>query len=335
MVTHSAHVSDQRLSGIIRVVVAGLVWGTIPLIIRVADGASVVKVFFRVIAASTVIVTYLLASGNWREFRTLPFAKWRQLVVQGLVLTLNWILFLTALDMTTVATAELLGYTAPVLIAALGPFVTGERFDVRILAPLALALGGIAVILLPQGLAIESSRELTGAALAFGSALTYATLMLRSKKILAGVSSAVLMTVEYTVAALVLSPFVVRAYLLGNGPTGTTSYVALVTLGVVHTAATGFLFLGGLRRVRTDQVAILTYIEPVSAVLFASLFLAEPLTAATGLGGAMVVAGGIIVARLKPSTTTLPLEVADSEMSAATPIHDSGITTSTPNEKGR
>lgn len=314
MTPETSPIRDQRLSGIVRVVIAGLVWGTIPLVIRTADGASVVKVFFRVAAAAAVIVTYLLITGGWREFRTLPARKWRQLVSQGLVLTLNWMLFLTALDMTTVATAELLGYTAPVLIAALGPFVTGERFDARILAPLALALGGIAVILLPQGLAIESSRQALGAALAFGSALTYATLMLRSKKILAGVSSAALMTVEYTVAVVVLAPFVLQAYAAGNGPTGVTSYAVLVALGVIHTAATGFLFLGGLRRVRTDQVAILTYIEPVSAVFFASLFLAEPLTASTVAGGAMVVTGGIIVARLKPTAApAIPLEVADSE----------------------
>ena len=38
----------------------------------------------------------------------------------------------------------------------------------------------------------------------------------------------------------------------------------------MHTALAGFIFLSGLRRVRTDHAAILTYTEPASAVVFAA-----------------------------------------------------------------
>lgn len=303
----------HRLVGLIYVAVAGLIWGSIPLVIRAADGASVVKVFFRVACAALVIGAYMLATGKWRELRGLPAAKWRQVVVQGLILTLNWFLFLTALDLTQVATAELLGYTGPVFVAALAPFVTGERFDRRIVAPLVLALGGITVILTQNGLSFESRDEVLGAALAFASALTYATLLLRSKKILRGISSGALMLVEYTVASVVLAPFVMAAYSRGDVPSTPSAYAALVTLGIVHTALAGFIFLGGLRRVRTDHVAVLMYVEPVSAVFFAALFLGEGLTMRTILGGALVVAGGLRVARLErvhDVTEVEPLEIA-------------------------
>lgn len=303
----------HRLAGLVRVAVAGLIWGSIPLVLRAADGASVVKVFFRVLFAAAVIGGYMLATGAWRELRGLTPAKWRQVVIQGLILTLNWFLFLTALDLTQVATAELLGYTGPVFVAALSPFVTGEPFDRRIVAPLVLALGGITVILTQHGLRFESRDEIVGAALAFASALTYATLLLRSKKILRGISSGALMLVEYTVASVVLAPFVIAAYSRGDVPSTPGAYIALVTLGVVHTALTGFIFLSGLRRVRTDHAAVLMYVEPVSAIFFAALFLGEGLTVRTVLGGAFVVAGGLIVARLERAhgaTEVEPLEVA-------------------------
>ena len=194
--------------------------------------------------------------------------------------------------------------------------MTGERFDRRIVIPLALSLGGIAVILIPQGLSVSNPQELFGAVLAFCSALTYATLLLRSKKILKGISGMSLMLVEYTVASLILLPFVVWFYLHGQGPSTPTAYAALLTLGLVQTAFSGVFFLSGLRRVRTDHAAILTYAEPVSAVIFASIFLAEPLTAWTLAGGAMVVAGGIVVARLTPKAGAVeraPLEMAGVE----------------------
>jgi drug/metabolite transporter (DMT)-like permease len=289
---------SSELSALLLVAFVGVVWGTIPLLLRAADGASVVKVFYRVAFAAAAIWLWLAATGRTREVTALPWRKIGQLAVQGAILTLNWVLFLTALDTTTVAVAELLGYTGPVFVAVLAPMVTREPFDRRIVVPLALALGGIAVIMAPQGLLLRDSGQLFGAVLAFLSALTYATLLLRSKKMLKGVTGLGLMAVEYPTATLLLLPFTVFAYWRGDGPTGAISYGALLTLGIVHTAFTGVLFLAAIRRVRTDRVALFTYAEPVAAVVFAALFLGEPLTLWTVLGGAMVIVAGIAVARL-------------------------------------
>ncbi len=316
----ATHTSARRenLTGLARVAIAGVIWGTIPLVLRASDGASVIKVFYRVLFAAVGIFAFMLATGRMSEVTGLPRAKLKQVAVQGVVLTVNWVLFLSALDLTNVATAELLGYTGPVFVASLAPFVTGERFDRRVLLPLGLALGGIVVILAPQGIAVAGGKQLLGAVLAFCSAITYAALLLRSKKILRGITGLALMAVEYTVAGALLLPFVIWLYAHGQGPTHASSYVALATLGLVHTALAGVIFLGGLRRTRTDHAAILTYTEPVAAVLFASAFLGEALTAWTLAGGAMVVAGGLAVARLAPSAEPAPpLEAAGTESEPA------------------
>jgi drug/metabolite transporter (DMT)-like permease len=296
----AAPTHSERVSGLARVAATGIVWGTIPLVLRAADGAPTVKVFFRVALAALVVGGWMLASGGWRELVTLSRDKLRQAATQGLLLTLNWFLFLSALDLTTVATAELLAYTGPVFVALLTPAVTGDPFDRRVLVPLALALGGIALILAQHGFDLGGARSALGAGLAAASALTYAALLLRSKRILRGISSGALMLIEYTVASVVLAPFVAHANATGGGPTSLRSYLALAALGVVHTALAGFVFLSGLRRVRADHAAILMYAEPVSAVVFAALLLAEPLTLATALGGAAVVLGGVLAARMEP-----------------------------------
>lgn len=308
-----ANTHTGRLAGVSRVAAAGLIWGTIPLIIRFADGAPAVTVFFRMFFGGLVVAAWMAGSGRLGELKGLGRRKLVQVGIQGLILTLNWFLFLTALDLTNVATAELLAYCGPVFVAALAPAVTGERFDARIVGPLVLALGGIIVILAPQGLAVAEPSELLGAGMAFASALTYAALLLRSKKILRGISSGALMVIEYSVASVVLAPFVVAAWRSGDMPSSPGAYAALVTLGVVHTGLTGALFLGGLRRVRTDRVAILMYLEPAAAVVFAALFLGEPLTVTTVLGGAMVIGGGLIVARLEERVDAVPMEAAGTE----------------------
>ena len=307
--------SRTRALGLARVALAGVIWGTIPLVLRAADGASVIKVFYRVLFAGIAIFVYMALSGRLREIREMPRAKLLQVAVQGVVLTVNWVLFLSALDLTNVATAELLGYTGPVFVAVLAPLVTGERFDSRIVVPLALSLGGIGVILAPQGIGFSGGRQLLGAGLAFASAITYAALLLRSKKILRGISGMSLMLIEYVVASVILLPFVAVMYARGHGPTHVGTYVALLTLGLVQTALAGMIFLGGLRQVRTDHAAVLTYAEPVAAVLFAAAFLGEGLSGWTLAGGAMVVVGGLAVARIAPrgAVESVPLEIAGAE----------------------
>lgn len=291
----------ERVSGLIRVALTGVVWGTIPLVLRSSDGDPWVKVFYRVLFAAIVVGVWMLASGRWREITSLGRQKWWQVISQGLLLTVNWLLFLTALDLTTVATAELLGYTGPVFVVLLMPLVTGEPFDRRIVLPLALSLGGIVLILAQHGLALGGGRQALGAGLAAASALTYAALLLRSKKIIRDISSSALMLGEYGIASLVLLPVVVYSYTHGGAPTSAGSYAALATLGIVHTALTGFVFLGGLRLIRADHAGILMYAEPVSAVVFAALFLGEPLTVLTVAGGLLVVLGGVLVARMEPA----------------------------------
>ncbi|MEA5074743.1 MAG: EamA family transporter, partial [Coriobacteriia bacterium] len=106
--------ADGRLSGLIRIALTGVIWGTIPLALRAADGDATVKVFYRVLFAAVVVGGWLLVSGGWRELTTLGREKLRQVALQGLLLTANWLLFLSAFEFTEVATVELLGYTGPV-----------------------------------------------------------------------------------------------------------------------------------------------------------------------------------------------------------------------------
>ncbi len=211
----------------------------------------------------------------------------------GALLTVNWLLFFTALTLVDVAIAVLLGYCGPVFVAALNPLFTGARFDKRVIVPLLLALGGTAVIVGPGSLSLHGDAAL-GATLAFASAITYALLVLNAKRLIADIDPVAYMSVEYLTASILLLP----ALLLLRGPGSALEFGALATLGIVHTAITGLLFLSALQIARADHVAILTYAEPVSAVLFAAAFLGEAITATTLVGGAAVIVGGTMVSRL-------------------------------------
>ncbi len=284
-------------SGLLRIGLAGVIWGSIPIFVRMVEASPLVMVFWRVAFGAAAVLVYLLVTRKVKDLVRLDRRRVLALLAVGALIAVNWILFLGALTMTKVAVAELLGYTGPVFVAALAPLITREPYDRRIVPPLVLALGGTAIIVGLGELSLHGGRSLLGAGMAFCSALTYAGLMLTGKRLLRNISAPVLAFGEYAFATVLLLP----AVLLLPGPSSSREWSALVTLGVVHTAFAILVFLSGLRHVRTDQAGVFMYAEPVTAVIFAAIFLSEPLTWATVVGGAGVVAAGIMVARMKPA----------------------------------
>lgn len=283
-------------SGLLRVLIAAVSWGFIPLLTRQVQASAFVIVFWRVVFSALALALFLGVRGRLGEFGALSRRQKLGIAAGGAILALNWVLFFSALERTDVAIAVLLGYAGPVFVTALTPLAERVPFDRRVLVPLVLALVGTAVIVDPANVAATDSTHLIGDALAFASAFTYAIGFFVSKRLLRGVPATTFMLAEHTVVAALLLPIV--AFL--PAPSGAVAWGSLVTLGVVMTAGTGFLFLSGLHAVRPDHASILTYAEAFSAVVLAALFLGEPITLTTVIGGALIIAGGLLVGRMVP-----------------------------------
>lgn len=134
-----------------------------------------------------------------------------------------------------------------------------------------------------------------------GAALSYAGLVIATKRVVATVHSATVTFWTYASASVLLGPF-----LAGAGrvlPAGAeVGYVLL--LGVVFTALSGFVYVSLLRRVTAQAVGVLAYLEPVSAALLAWAILGQPLGAAVLAGGVLVVAAGVLVVAAEPGDAT-------------------------------
>ncbi|MCE5204004.1 MAG: DMT family transporter [Coriobacteriales bacterium] len=302
---------SESLTGLLRIALAATTWGTIPVFVRMVHTSAVVIVFWRAVLAALVAVAVLAFRRQFGALRTLPARRTAAVLGVGCLLGINWVLYLGALQLTKVAVAVLLAYCGPVFVAALTPALTRERFDKRLLLPLALALTGIIAIVGPQELSLSSGRELLGAGMALASALTYAGLVLSSKRLLTGVPVAAYMLGEYAGAAALLLPVV----LFLPGPAHAQEWAGLAALGILDTAVTGLLFLSGLRMVRADHGAMLTYAEPVSAVIFSALLLGESVSLATVAGSALVITGGVLVARMRPQPSIEAAGLAPDETS--------------------
>jgi drug/metabolite transporter (DMT)-like permease len=277
-------------------------FGFVSIIASEVDLDAEVLVFYRCVFAVATIGLVLAVTSRLVVLR--ERATRRYALLLGTTLGVHWFLFFETIKLSSVVLAVLTAYLAPIAVALLGPFFLPERRSAVALLALVPSVGGLALVAFAGGEDVNARplAILTG----LGTAITYAGLVIGTKRVAARVSAAGLTFWNYTLSGLVVVPLLVTADRIV--PTaGELAY--LVLLGVVFTAVTGYLYIWLIRKVTAQAMGILAYLEPVSAALLAWVLLGEQLTWQTALGGALVIAGGLAVVLFEPADVT-PVEVS-------------------------
>lgn len=215
------------------------------------------------------------------------------LLLGGALMGFNWILLFEAYNHTTVATATLCYYMAPVFVTAAAPFVLRERLTwVRGICILA-ALGGMILV---NGGSLTLSGDGLGAALGLGAAALYAGVILSNKK-LRDIESFDCTVTQLTVAATVTVPYVLLAERPISLAMGWEGFAALAVVCLLITGVAYLLYFGSMRFLPAQTVAVLGYVDPAVAVLLSALVLREPMTP-QGIVGAVLILGAAAVSEL-------------------------------------
>jgi RarD protein len=221
----------------------------------------------------------------------IPARALRGLIVSGALIGINWILLFEAYNHTTVAVATLCYYMEPTIVTLLSPLLFREKLTGRKAACAAVAVAGMVLV---SGV-LEGARggSLRGVLLGLGAALFYSAVVIMNKRI-TGVDMYRKTTVQLLSAGAVMVPYLLATGGLGGGEFTPAAVILLAVAGIVHTGLAYVLYFGGMERLRVQTVAILSYIDPVSALLFSALLLREPLSALGVLGAAMIIGSAIV-----------------------------------------
>jgi drug/metabolite transporter, DME family len=270
--------------------------GFIAVIVDGVELSAEALVFYRlVLAALTVAAGAALA----RRLDVLRAPKLRgRIALLGVILGTHWLLFFATIKLSSVAVAVLTTYTAPLLLAAVAPLVLPERRSRVVLLALVPAGVGLALIAL-AGEEGTHARPLAIAA-GLGAAATYAGAVVAAKQLTVRLHVPAIQFWNYSVAAVVTAPFL----LLGGRVVPHRDEIAYVLLlGIVFTALAGLCFVWLLRRVTTQAISTLGYLEPVSAALLAWAILGQELGWAVLAGGTLIIGAGLLVILYEPAET--------------------------------
>jgi drug/metabolite transporter (DMT)-like permease len=206
--------------------------------------------------------------------------------------------FFAALDRIDASLLSLMLYTYPSMVALAAILLRRERANARRFMALALASGGLVLVLAN---AKAGTLDPVGAALALAAAMVYTTYILTSQGIAGRISPKVLSALVCTGATVTLTAGTAAIGDLEPGTVTATGWGWLLSLAVVSTVVAVSLFFAGLKRVGPTSAAILSTAEPVVTVILAFLVFGELLGPLQLLGGALVIVAVLVLASHRPS----------------------------------
>lgn len=221
-----------------------------------------------------------------------------KLLLSGVAMGFNWILLFEAYNYTSVATATLCYYFAPMFIILASPWAVGERLTSRKLICVGCALAGMVFVSGVLRAGFGGLAELRGVALSLAAAVLYASVVLLNKT-MSGIEASDRTIVQLGASAVALLPYVCMVEPLTQMRLDFTSALLLLVVGVVHTGIAYALYFGSLSSISAQTAAILSYIDPVLAVLLSALLLREPMDVYTVLGAVLTLGAAIASERGK------------------------------------
>lgn len=268
----------------LKVILAMLIFGTVGIFVRWIPLPASIIANVRGIGGTL----FLLAVAALRR-QTLHWdairANLKLLIPCGIMLGFNWIALFEAFRYTTVAVATVCYYLAPVFVLLLSPLLLGEKLTLSRCMCAGVALLGI---VLTSGVIQGGGQwSFTGVALALLSALTYAAIVLLSKK-LSGLSGYETTIMELGISALVLLPYNLLTVDFAAMELSVLPLLLLAVVSIVHTGIAYSLYFGAIPFLPAQTAAVLSYIDPVVAILLSALLLREPLDLLSGIGAVLV-----------------------------------------------
>ena len=267
------------------IIIAMAVFGTLGPFVRNIAVSSGELALYRAVMAAVLLAGYLSLSKQKLDLkkisRELPL-----LLLSGMAMGINWILLFEAYKYTTVSVATLSYYFAPVLVTLACPVLFREKMGAKQWICFAMSTLGI-VLITGIGDLSGGSNHLKGILFGLGAAVFYATVILLNKFI-KGVAGIQRTFLQFLAAIVILVPYVAFSGGMTLQKLDGLGWVCLLIVGLIHTGITYCLYFSALKELPGQEAAILSYIDPLVAVLISVFVLGEQMTLVQVIGGALI-----------------------------------------------
>ena len=265
-------------------IISMTIFGTISLFVRNIPLASGEIALYRALLASLLIGLYILVTKQKIKFSNAK-KEFPLLLISGIAMGINWILLFEAYKHTTVSIATLSYYFAPIIVMLLSPLFFREKLTKKQIVCFFMATVGIVMI---TGIGESGSgSHMIGILMGLGAAFFYATVILLNKfiKNVDGIHRTFL---QFIAAIITLLPYVCVTSGINITSLHSTGWICLLIVGLIHTGITYCMYFSSIKDISGQKAAILSYIDPLVAVIISVTVMREAITV-------WQIAGGILI----------------------------------------
>lgn len=277
---------NQKNKAKLSLIFAMTLFGTIGIFRRSITLSSESLAFFRGLIGTLFLLCYVTVKKipvSYKEISKNLFL----LVVSGMMIGLNWLLLFESYKYTSVATATLCYYLAPVFVIIASTFLFKEKLTFKNIVCILIAFIGMIFVsgIFESGLSFF--KESKGILYGISAAVLYASVVLCNKKITS------INPFSKTIVQLASSTLVMLIYILFTGKftlsnINGTSLILTLIVGIVHTGIAYTLYFGSIEHLSAQTLSIYSYIDPVIAIVLSVLILQEGMTLFSIIGAILI-----------------------------------------------
>lgn len=273
----------------IKLVVAMLTAGSIGIFLHFIPLPSAVVAMFRALLGSLFLIIVIMSKNiqlNWPAVRK----NWKYLALSGTAIGFNWIFLFEAYNYTSVAVATLCYYMAPIFVILLAPLILKEKLTkVNILTTVIAVIGAVLI----SGVFSQGQATLVGVGYGLLAAVFYAFIMILNR-LSKGLTGLELTFFQLLVSAVVMGIYVVPTHNFSEFSFNTQTIILLLIVGIVHTGWSYQLFFSAINQLPTQTSSILTYIDPITAIILSTIILNQSLQGIQIIGTLLILGSTIL-----------------------------------------
>lgn len=282
---------DKKNSARLQLIFTMLLFGTIGALSRYINMPSSIICLGRAFFGVVTILILLAVRKEKTDTEAIRRNLW-WLILSSVLMCCNWICQFEAYKYTTIATSTLCYYMQPVFYILAGAVVLREKLTAKKIICVAIAFCGMILVsgVLQTGFHIS---ELKGAIFGVTGGFFYAMVVLINKymKDISPVNTTIM---QLALVSVIMLPYSAATGAFSEVSITLTGMVCLLILGVLHTGIGYIIYFDAVNKLPAQTVGILSYIDPVEAVMLSAFLLKEPVNIYTIFGAAMILGAAAV-----------------------------------------
>ncbi|NHB58432.1 DMT family transporter [Acinetobacter sp. 194] len=266
-------------------VIAMLLSGSIGLFVIKSGQSPINIVFFRCLIAALCLAPLCYFYGQFNK-KYFNIKELMLMISSGFLIVFNWALLFAAFPKTSISLATIVYHVNPFIILFLGAILFKNKINKNDITWTVLAFIGL-IIIIGLGNFKFDYNQFSGLALVLIATTLYSISVLITKK-LNNTPPLLIVLIQTISGAIVLFPF---ANLIGTSSPSGNQWIFIICLGVFHTALLYFLMYSAIKKIPLNNIAILSFIYPISTIFIDYLFFDHLLTSLQIIGSILILIG--------------------------------------------